>query len=167
MALQLFKIETVEVASPVSSITFSNIPQGYTDLIVKFSIRFDLPYDAANVNLRFNSDSASNYSIRRIKGSGTSLVSDSASGTSMTINYGAGNNLTANTFSSADIYIPNYTGSTYKSLTADIVTENYASAAYTVSQAGLWTNTAAITNISLGCDGNWVANSTATLYGVL
>lgn len=167
MSLQLFKIETVEVASPVSSITFSNIPQGYTDLILKFSIRFDLPYDAANINLRFNSDSASNYSIRRLKGSGSTTVSDTASGTSMTVNYGAGNTLTSNTFSNGEIYIPNYTGSTYKSLSADVVTENYASAAYAVLQAGLWTNTAAITNISLGCDGNWIANSTATLYGVL
>ena len=31
MALQLFKIETIEVASPVTSITFSSIPQGYTE----------------------------------------------------------------------------------------------------------------------------------------
>ena len=41
MALQLFKIETIEVASPVSSVTFSSIPQGYSDLIIKVSARGD------------------------------------------------------------------------------------------------------------------------------
>ena len=39
MALQLFKIETVEVSSPVTSVTFSSIPQGYTDLKLVASVR--------------------------------------------------------------------------------------------------------------------------------
>ena len=39
MALQLFKIATTSLSTAASSITFSNIPQGYTDLKVVLSVR--------------------------------------------------------------------------------------------------------------------------------
>ena len=54
MALQLFKIETVEVASPVASVTFSNIPQGYTDLVVKVSARTNYAGAFDNTVVQFN-----------------------------------------------------------------------------------------------------------------
>lgn len=162
------KIASVTVGSGGSAaITFSSIPSTYTDLCVKFSIRFDLPYDAANINIRFNSDSGANYSTRRLKGTGSAAQSDSTSAaTTMVFNYGAGDTLTANTFGNGELYIPNYAGSNYKSVSSDAVTENNATAAYTVLQAGLWSSTSAINAISLGCDGNWKQYSTATLYGI-
>jgi hypothetical protein len=151
----------------VSSVTFSSIPSTYTDLIVKMTCRFDQPYDAANLNIRFNGDSAANYSTRRLKGTGSAAQSDNTSAaTQMVFNYGAGNNLTANTFNNGEMYIPNYTSSNYKSVSSDVVTENNATAAYTVLQAGLWSNTAAITSIAIGSDGNWVQYSTFYLYGI-
>ena len=155
-------------AAGASSVTFSSIPQtGYTDLVVKMTCRFDLPYDAANLNIRFNGDSAANYSTRRLKGTGSAAISDNTSAaTTMVFNYGAGDTLTANTFSNGEMYIPNYTSANYKSVSSDVVTENNATAAYTVLQAGLWSNTAAITSIVIACDGNWKANSTFYLYGV-
>ncbi len=47
MALQLFKIQSVEISSPTSSVTFSSIPQGYTDLKLVGSVRSAVtnPYD--------------------------------------------------------------------------------------------------------------------------
>jgi len=42
MALQLFKIADTTVGSPVNTISFSNIPSGYTDLKVVFSLRNDV-----------------------------------------------------------------------------------------------------------------------------
>ena len=161
------KIASVTVGSGgASSIDFTSIPSTYTDLCVKFSLRFDLPFDAANINIRFNSN-ASGYSTRRLKGTGSAAISDSTSGAaSMVFNYGAGDTLTANTFGNGELYIPNYAGSSNKSVSSDAVTENNATAAYAVLQAGLWSNTAAITSISLLCDGNWKQYSTATLYGI-
>jgi hypothetical protein len=158
-------------AAGASGVTFSGIPQtGYTDLVVKMSCRFDLPYDQANLNIRFNSDSGANYSTRRLKGTGAITFSDSSSAaTTMIFQYGAGDTLTANTFSNGDLYIPNYTSSNYKSVSGDIVIEsnsatNYVN--YLALQAGLWSNTAAITSITIGCDGNWKQYSTFYLYGV-
>ena len=161
------KIASVTVGSGgAATIDFTSIPSTYTDLCIKFSIRFDLPYDAANINIRFNSNAA-NYSTRRLKGTGSSTNSDSTSGAaSMVFNYGAGDTLTANTFGNGELYIPNYAGSNHKSVSSDAVTENNATAAYAVLQAGLWSNTAAITSVSLLCDGNWKQYSTAVLYGI-
>jgi hypothetical protein len=75
---------------------------------------------------------------------------------------------TASTFASADIYIPNYTSSDYKSISIDTVTEKNATDAYMRLTAGLWSNTAAITSIGLNCSasGNFVQYSTFYLYGV-
>jgi hypothetical protein len=47
------------------------------------------------------------------------------------------------------MYIPNYAGSSNKSVSIDAVTENNATAAEANLVAGLWSSTAAITSITL------------------
>lgn len=169
MALQLFKIETVEVASPVTSVTFSSIPQGYTDLILKVSGRQDQPY--ADAYLRFNNDSSAVYSVRRLRGDGAANSSSSTSAATSASVFGLVNrsSFTANTFGNAEIYIPNYTSSNQKSFSLDTVNENNATSADAVIAAQLWASTAAINSITILADtgANFVANSTFTLYGVL
>ena len=167
MALQLFKIETVEVASPVTSVTFSSIPQGYTDLIIKASTR-----DATNndnnteLKIKFNG-SATSYVNKYIQGNGSTVVT----GTYATTYFytGESDSLTAttNTFGNSEHYIPNYTSANYKSMSSDLVSEDNATVAYTNLAAGLWSNTAAITSIEFTCNGSFATNSTFTLYGVL
>lgn len=167
MAYTYSKIASYTVGSGgVSNVDLLAIPQNYTDLVLKMSIRHDQAFDQANIDIRFNYDFGSNYSVRRLRGTGSATNSDSISGTSITIGYGAGDTLTANTFGNAELYIPNYTGSNYKSLSGDAVTENNATAAWAVLQAGLWSNTAAINSISIICGGKWKQYSTFTLYGV-
>ena len=74
---------------------------------------------------------------------------------------------TANTFSNFSTYIPNYAGSNNKSYSVDGVTENNATASYQIMYAGLWSNTAAINQITLVPDTlNFVQYTTATLYGI-
>lgn len=167
MALQLFKIETVEVASPVTSVTFSSIPQGYTDLIIKVSARGDNTLYgglASNNLVSFNGSTAS-FSGKYIEGSGTTVTSGSAT---RFFSSRVDANATANTFASTDIYIPNYTSANYKSYSYDGVSENNATAAYADLISGLWSNTAAITSITIAPDlSNFATNSTFTLYGVL
>ena len=51
MALQLFKIAEVTVASPQANIEFTSIPSGYTDLVLFYSIRSAGSYD--NISIRF------------------------------------------------------------------------------------------------------------------
>lgn len=168
MALQLYKIATVEVGSAgAANITFSSIPQGYTDLKVVMSLRSDTVSTGDNIELTFNG-STSTYSRRRLYGDGSSAASDSASSYT-TMAFINGNGATANTFSSADMYIPNYAGSTNKSFSIDVVQETNATATYMGLFAGLWATTSAITSINLKPNGgtNFLQYGTATLYGIL
>jgi hypothetical protein len=76
---------------------------------------------------------------------------------------------TASTFGSTEIYITNYAGSSNKCLSSDSVNENNATTAYSVLTAWLWSNTSAITSLSITSDGagnNFAQYSTATLYGI-
>jgi len=172
MALQLIKIADSTVASPVTEVTFSSIPSGYTDLKLVISSR--RLTDSANndaIGLRFNGLSTSIYSMRNIKGDGSSASSSNAGSVSAIYGYGSNNpaGATASTFSNVDIYIPNYRSSNSKSVSIDGVTENNATAANATLTAGLSTDTAAITSITVIAlsSGTIATNSTFTLYGVL
>jgi hypothetical protein len=148
----------------VSSVTFSSIPATYTDLIIKASIRTD---NASNLTgLITLNGSSSSFTYRQIEGNGTNAVS--YNGTTNATNTGNGTGTTASTFSSFEFYFPNYAGSTNKSFSVDSVTENNATTAYADMSAILWSNTAAITSISLapGSTANFAQYSTFYLYGI-
>lgn len=154
-------------AGGATSIDFTTIPSTYTDLVIKLSARYDQSSDNA-AYIRFNSDSGSNYSYRYIFGSG-STASSAAASSQIFSNMGisVASSYTASTFSNSEIYIPNYAGSTQKSMSGDNVQENNATTAFSTLTAGLWTGTAAITSIRLlPASGNFVQHSTAYLYGV-
>ena len=167
MALQLFKIASTTVGSAgASSIDFSSIPQGYIDLVLKISVRFSGgALDA--INVKFN-NSTLNLSSRRLQGSGSTAASATYA-SNVFIGNAPGPSETANTFTNSEMYIPNYTSSNYKSTSVDAVTENNATTAYTTLDAGLWSNTAAINQITLVpySGTNFAQYSTATLYGIL
>ena len=74
MALQLFKIAEVTVASPVSSIIFSSIPQGYTDLKLVASVRSNRASIEDGFGITLNSAS-SGYTYRVLSGNGSSVSS--------------------------------------------------------------------------------------------
>ena len=146
-----------------ASIDFTSIPATYTDLCIKISAR-SASTGAGNLTLTINGSTA-NFAYKFLYGDGSAVVSTSNSTNANSIN--PGSDYTANTFGNVEIYFPNYAGSTNKSYTSDGVTENNATASYTVFTAGLWSNTSAITSISLGAsNGNFVQHSTAYLYGV-
>lgn len=168
MALQLFKIETIEVASLVTSVTFSNIPQGYTNLIVKISARSSDGNTDDGTNIYLNNDTTTgNYSFRRLRGTGSSAISDSSSSSYRWFQVPA-STATTNTFGNLEAYIPNYTSSNYKSVSIDMITENNATAAAAGIVAGFWNSTSAITSVTIASGGNYfLTNSTFTLYGVL
>lgn len=166
MALQLFKIADATVASPQASLDFQNIPSGYTDLVLVFTAR-NTSNSNAFTQLTFNGN-ATGYSYRGLYGNGSTASSFNASTTYIYVGDMDLSTYTTNTFSSESIYIPNYTGSTNKSVSIDSVSENNATAAATYLIAGLWSNTATINRITLTPGGgNYATNTTATLYGVL
>jgi len=154
-----------------ANIEFTSIPATYTDLCVKMSARAVSGGDTfASLLLTFNS-SATGYTNKRITASGSTPASSSDGTTYIYLKYGInGSASTASTFGNLDIYIPNYAGSNYKSVSSDYVTENNATEAWRGLNAGLWSNTAAITSIKLEADyggiQNWAQYTTAYLYGI-
>ena len=164
-------IETKTLGTAAASIEFTSIPQTYTDLVLLTNYRTTRSGTTFDqLRLRFNGNTGSVYSWRGLYGSGSSAGSEnSASDTSLKTDAGVGNSATANTFSNGSIYIPNYTGSTNKSVSTDAVGENNATEAYQFIYAGLYSNTSAITSIQGFSEGsaNFVVGSTFSLYGIL
>jgi len=153
-------------ASPVTSIDFSSIPSTYTDLCFKISARITRSgYTGDIMNISFNGTST-NESSRRLEGNGSSASSAS---NSLLLAYQASTtDATASTFGNAELYIPNYAGSTNKSASNDGVSETNGTTAYAGFAANLWSNTAAINQVTFTPDGgsNFVQYSTIYLYGV-
>jgi len=159
-------IQRAELGS-AATITFSSIPQTFTDLVILVSARGSSnPF----LGMGFNG-AVTNFSNRQLTGDGSSASSGSRSDTF--IGYQSGSSDTANTFGNGSIYIPNYAGNTNKSFSVDHVGENNASGAFQQIVAGLWNQTAAITSIELyqwnsgNAKENFAANSSITLYGIL
>ncbi len=148
-----------------ANITFSGIPQIYTDLFILFSGRSDRG-NAVFDNIRVMPNGATTgVSSRILYGSGSAASSFTEAYIS---GYTGGNTATANTFGSSYIYIPNYTSNTQKSFSMDGVSENNGTAATQAISAGLWTGTDPITSLILdqGDGTNWLAGTSATLYGI-
>jgi hypothetical protein len=153
-------VETVTLGSAQASMVFSNIPQTATDLYLVYSARN--VGDGRTVDLSLNG-SQTGFSMKMLQGNGSAAVSASGS-------YDGGlsnpSSTTTSTFSNTSIYFANYSGSTNKSWSMDTTYENNNTLAYTKIQAGTWSNTAAITSITLTGFGNFAAGSTASLYTI-
>lgn len=150
----------------VSSVTFSSIPQTYTDLIIKMSARDDISGQVNdNITVSFNGSSA-NGTTKELYGTGSAAGSGSLP--NVKSNYITGASATTNTFSNNEIYIPNYTSSNYKSISSDGAAESNVTGAFMAMEAGLWSQISAITSISLssGNNANFVQYSTFYLYGI-
>lgn len=155
-------------AGGAASIDFTSIPSTYTDLVVKLSLRDSVaPINEGFSRLTFNGVT-SGYTEKAVYGNGSTAASFSGSGTNISLTGNtidsAGN--TSNTFASLDVYIPNYAGSNYKSVSSDIVSEQNGTTVYALLNAGLWSNTAAITRVTFTANSSYVQYSTAYLYGV-
>jgi len=172
MATTYTLISSVTVGSGgAANIQFTSIPATYTDLLIKLSARQSTDVNSYQFSIRFNGNSSSIYTRRLLFGYGTGVDTQTqASTSSIFIGFDQASSFTANTFGNYEIYIPNYTSSNQKTLSADSVTENNTNEVYGISiVAGLWADTAAITSIllqDLSGGSNLVQYSTAYLYGI-
>jgi hypothetical protein len=167
MADTFVKIATVTVGSGGSAtIAFSSIPSTYTDLCVKLSVRTNRAASAFDVIYLTLNGSSSNQSHKYLEGNGSSA--SSGSNPNLFIGVATATNATTSTFSNMEFYIPNYAGSTNKSISADSAYETNATLAYADLTALLWSDSSAINSISLGnlTSSSFVQYSTATLYGI-
>jgi hypothetical protein len=147
-----------------AEINFTSIPSTYTDLVVKLSARNTNAQSSIEVRIKMNNVTTS-LSSRVLYGDGSAAAS--ANNTDYIASIVTAGNDTASTFSNSEFYLPNYAGSSNKSVSADGVSERNGTLAYTYLTAGLWANTAAINQVGLYfSSGNFAEFSTAYLYGV-
>jgi hypothetical protein len=156
------KIATTTLGSATATITFSTIPATYTDIRVVLS-SIGVTTAGGDLYLRFNGDTATNYSRTRIYGDGATATSNR--GTSID-NIPLSLGITVNPcLYTADIF--SYAGSTYKTVLTTLSEDNNGSG-YTGNVVGLWRNTAAITSLVLSMSSStFKVGTTATLYGIL
>ena len=164
----LIKGETI--GSSAASYTFTAIPSTFTDLVVRLSTRMATG-TFGEFSVQFNSDTSALYSDTILYGSGSATGSYANSGsTSLNgILNTEGTSQTANTFSNNELYIPSYTVSQNKPVSASSATENNATTAYISANAGLYRSTTAISSITFIDDINsrsFAAGSSFYLYGI-
>lgn len=151
-------IQSYTLTSNSPSVTFSSIPQTYTDLVVVF--------DGTNTTgnnyelfVTFNSDTGSNYSEHFLH---------NYNNTTETIRYTNNTKLrsfkTASTRSNIVAHFMNYSNTTTYKTT---FWRYNAAVLYTGMGVGLWRSTAAINSITFTIEsGNISSGSTFTLYGI-
>lgn len=151
------------LTSNTASVTFSNIPQDYTDLVLVFNPRGSSDVES-DINIRFNSDSGSNYSMTRMYGQGATKGSDRQTNTT-DINIGRQG---GSVFAINIVNIMNYSNSsTFKTVVARSGHATSGSS-ITLGNCGLWRSTSAITSINLIQTGaqSYKTGSSFTLYGI-
>ena len=156
-----------------ASITFSNIPQGYTDLklvILGRDDRSGQPNGDFTMQVGFNGtiNTGSVYTMIRIGSNGASAFSDSSAVNSMPLGMLSSATATSNVFGSNEVYITNYSGNAFKTVTCEGASETNATTAFTALNSGLISSSLPITDIKIvSYFGTTLsANSTLTLYGI-
>ena len=169
MAATYIPIASTTLSSSAASVTFSSIPQTYTDLVLRMSMRtgttgFTLWTFAIN-------GTTTNYSSTGLYGTGSTTESPRrTSGTDQFFRMQGTSTSTdtANTFANQEIYIPNYTANANKPISVSVARENNATDATVGVFANLWGNTSAITSITISAfsTDNLLSGSTFHLYGI-
>jgi hypothetical protein len=158
------------LGSSAASVTFSAIPNTFTDLVLKFSARAATDTSPASCSITLNSDTT-NGSMTWIRVvSGPAVESDRNTASPIFNRFtSTASDETANTFSNGEFYLPNYAGTANKPASLSTVNEaNVTTTLYSPSvQAGLARITSAITSIEFKqLSGNLASGSSFFLYGI-
>lgn len=168
MAATFEPIATTTLGSATTNITFSSIPQTYTDLRIVLVANDGDAGNGGALSVTLNSVTTTTYSATNITSAGASPASSAF--TNFPYLHAGNLNGATGTWSFFEMDFLNYRGATNKTvLFKDSADRNGAGVAmYTVA---LWRNTAAITSITMQSNNaptrQLVAGTTATLYGIL
>jgi hypothetical protein len=168
MASTYTPIATGTSSGSSNGITFSSIPQTYTDLILVVNYRSQAAASTDGLYLNADNTSLGNFSSTILIGNGSSA--SSARYTSdyygSFCGYVPAASTASGTFGTAIVHIMNYTNTTtFKTA----ITRTGTAGSYTTAAVSLLRGTGAITSVSpfvYGGGSNLVSGSTATLYGV-
>jgi hypothetical protein len=155
-------LATITLGSAASTITFGSIPGTYRDLVLFFIT----PVTAsAEMLVRFNGDTASNYSYVQMVGFSGGATSATNTTTGARVGFSSASNATDNAF----VSIMDYTATDkHKTLLIRGNSNQPTLAESTRAITARWANTSAITTLSvLITSGNFSAGSTFSLYGIV
>ena len=162
------------LSSSAASVTFSAIPNTYTDLVVRASVRTNATPFSSALMVSINSITTG-YSQTIVRGnsqSASSLRYDSNFDTKWFpgAGYVNANSSTANTFGNNEFYLPSYTSSVAKVAASFGVQENNSSTqneSFIMAGALLNSTTATISSLTfLPNGGDFVSGSSFFLYGI-
>ena len=159
MALTYTPIATVQGTGSAGGITFSSIPQTYTDLVLVMNIFTSVP---ANETVQVNGDTGTNYSTVSYTGNGTSASSTSSNNTTAFL-------IQSNIYSASTLpafTVMNFMNYSNTSAYKTVLTRAGRSNQGTEQFVGMWRNTAAITSISLSSAVTYTTDASFTLYGI-
>jgi hypothetical protein len=165
----LIKGETI--TSAVASYTFTAIPSTFTDLAIRISVRCSDLTINNSVKMAANG-LTTGYSETWLYGNGATAGSGNfTTGTLSNWEFGgtfaSGAQGTTDTFSNAEMYIPNYAASQRKIGSNFGVQENNSTGNnYLFTESFNNTATAAITSLTFTTGGNFVIGSSFYLYGI-
>jgi hemolysin activation/secretion protein len=159
MAATYTPIASTTLGAAATSVTFSSIPQTYTDLVLVINSIISSGDDGHG--LQFNGDTAGNYSSVGVGGDGSSAYSYRGSN-SIKIDGGR----TGTSWSNSIFHIINYSNTTtFKS----VIARGNNPAAIVQLNSAVWRNTSAITSIGISVYNNqsMSVGTTFNLYGIL
>jgi hypothetical protein len=164
-------IDSEILASTTAFIEFTGIPATYTDLVLKYSSRtVETGNTYSNQNMQFNGSGGTAYSNTRLFTDGGTPVSDRRVDDDKMYDWLINSNSsTSNTFSSTEIYIPNYTATQQKAISLYSVLEGNTTSVgdiFIFVQSHWWRNTAAITSLKVQGGANFASGSSFYLYGI-
>lgn len=154
-------LATTTLSTSTATVTFSSISGAYTDLVLV--CRHATAADA-NTQLRFNSDTGTNYSSTFLRGSGSTASSTRDS--NQTVMSLESNGFPTPAFGAITIaHIMNYANTTtYKTTLSRGSNANTGSGVSAV--AHLWRSTAAVTSMTLLSTSTFSSGSEFSLYGI-
>ena len=160
-------ISTQVLASSASSVTFSSISSTYKHLQLRFTAK-SASAGGDNLRMQFNSDTANNYAVHYLTGSGSSVASGNAVpwNTALYAQMPSAAH-TTDAFGAGIIDILDY-GSTNKNKTIRNISGSASTFNIIALTSGVWLNTAVITslNVYMGTGSNIIAGSRFSLYGI-
>ena len=165
MANTYVLIQSIFPTTSPSQVDFINIPQTYTDLLIKVSGRNSSTADNLDLYIQPYNFSIGNTYIR---GNGATVSSTRTTNQAFVDGQNMNNTSanTANTFSNTEFYIPNYSVSGKHVISGFMAAENNSTTAYIKLSASIDTTTTTITAFSLNCGNGFVTGSSFYLYGI-
>jgi len=151
------QLNSITLAAATASVTFSNIPQNYRDLI--FIFEGTVAPAATNILASLNGDTSNIYARAQMSGTGSTAGSSTGTHTGLYVVYGQSGERVFAQFQLMDY------SATDKHKTA--LSRGHSSGSEVAARVLRWPSNAAVTSMAItSSNGNYNSGSTFTLYGI-